>query len=130
MSHFAQLDENNTVVQVVVVSDKNTSNEHGIEVEEIGQKFLQSLHGPETKWKQTSYNGSIRKNYAGIGYSYNEKLDAFIPPKPFESWVLDEDLAYYVAPIPRPSEENKVYFWDEENQVWLEDNHYPLIIGE
>jgi hypothetical protein len=130
MSHFAQLDENNTVVQVVVVSDKDTFNEHGIEVEEIGQKFLQSLYGSETTWKQTSYNGSIRKNYAGIGYSYNEKLDAFIPPKPFDSWVLDKNLAYYVAPIPRPSEENKVYFWDEENQVWLEDNHYPLIIGE
>jgi len=119
MAHFAQLDENNTVTQVVVVCDVDTCNEEGFEVEEIGQQFLKNMYGEETTWLKTSYNGNIRKNYAGIGYKYEEKLDSFIPPKPFESWILDEDLYYYVAPVSKPQEEDKIYFWNEETQEWV-----------
>jgi|688.fasta_scaffold01939_17 hypothetical protein len=122
MAHFAQLDENNTVTQVVVVSDVDTCNEEGFEVEEIGQQFLKNMYGQDTRWVKTSYNGTIRKNYAGVGYTYNEKLDAFIPPKPYESWIFDENLFYYVAPVPRPEKEGKVYFWDEETQKWNEQD--------
>lgn len=117
MAHFAQLDENNVVSQVVVVSDVDTCNEEGFEVEEIGQQFLKNMYGQETTWLKTSYHGNIRKNYAGIGYTYDKKLDAFIPPKPFKSWILDETICQYVAPVPMP-DQNKIYFWDEENQKW------------
>jgi len=122
MAHFAKLNDNNIVTQVVVVSTVDTCNEEGFEVEEIGQKFLQNLYGQEDKWVKTSYNGNIRKNYAGIGYEYNKKLDAFIAPKPFDSWVLDEKLCCYVAPIPFPEGEQKLYSWDEENKKWKESD--------
>lgn len=127
MAHFAKLNDNNIVTQVVVVSMVDTCNEEGFEVEEIGQKFLQNLYGQEDKWVKTSYNGNIRKNYAGIGYEYNEKLDAFIAPKPFDSWVLDEKLCCYVAPIKRPEKEGKIYFWNEQLQVWNEEEFYAPI---
>ena len=117
MAHFAQLNQDNIVTQVVVVSDVDTCNEEGYEVEEIGQQFLKNMYGDYTRWVKTSYNNKIRKNYAGIGYTYNEELDAFIPPKPFESWVLDENICQYVAPVPMP-DPNKFYMWDEENQKW------------
>ena len=119
MAHFAQLDENNIVSQVIVVSDVDTCNEEGFEVEEIGQQFLKNMYGQETTWLKTSYRGNIRKNYAGIGYTYDKKLDAFIPPKPFKSWILDETICQYVAPVPMP-DQNKIYFWDEENQKWFD----------
>ena len=122
MAHFAQLDENNTVTQVVVVCDVDTCNEEGFEVEEIGQQFLKNMYGQETTWLKTSYNGTIRKNYAGIGYKYEEKLDAFILPKPFESWILDENSCQYFAPIPFPEGEQKPYSWDEENKKWKESD--------
>jgi hypothetical protein len=119
MAHFAELDGNNVVIQVVVVSDVDTCNEEGFEVEEIGQQFLKNMYNQETTWLKTSYNGTIRKNYAGVGYTYNEKLDAFIPPKPYESWIFDEDLVYYVPPIPMPQEDGKIYSWNEETQEWV-----------
>lgn len=120
MAHFAQLNENNRVLQVVVVSDVDTCNENGYEVEEIGQQFLKNIYGENTRWVKTSYNKSIRKNYAGINYTYDEELDAFIPPSPFKSWILDKNLYQYVAPIPFPNEEGKTYFWNEEDQKWEE----------
>ena len=70
-----------------------------------------------TQWKQTSYNGSFRKNYAGIGYFYDEQRNAFIPPKPFESWILNEDSCQWQSPIPMPTDEN-MYRWNETNQEW------------
>ena len=123
MAHFAQLDGNNVVMQVVVVSDADTCNEEGYEVEEIGQQFLKNMYGQDTKWVKTSYNGNIRKMYAGFGYSYNEELDAFIQPKPFRSWILDKEQACYVAPVPRPEKEGKVYIWDEEDEQWTEQDY-------
>ena len=125
MAHFAQLDENNIVTQVIVVGNDDCTDANGNEVESIGVAFCQKLLGAETNWKQTSYNNSIRVRYAGIGYSYNAELDAFIAPKPFASWVLNEETADWVSPVgPAPSlTEAEVtalsyYTWDEENGEW------------
>ena len=119
MAHFAQLDENNVVTQVIVVGNSDTADANGVESENIGVAFCQSLLGAETNWKQTSYNGNMRVRYAGIGYSYNESLNAFVPPQPYASWTLDNGTADWVAPITQPtltSEEEaarKYYSWDE-----------------
>lgn len=91
MAHFAQLDENNTVTQVIVVANEELMLD-GVENETKGIIFCKSLFGDNTRWVQTSYNSNFRKNYAGIGYTYDEPRDAFIPPKPEEgNWLLDED---------------------------------------
>lgn len=117
MAHFAQLNENNIVTQVIVVGDENTSTKDGVENENIGIEFCKSLFGQDTNWKQTSYNGNIRKNYAGIGFIYNEILDAFIPPKPYASWLLDEDRCIWYPPVPYPTDEDR-YFWNESTRTW------------
>lgn len=117
MAHFAQIDKNNIVIEVVVVSDVDTCNHEGYEVEEIGQQFLKNMYGQETKWIKTSYNGNIRKNYAGIGFSYDSTRDAFIPPKPFDSWLLDENTCIWIPPQPQPGDGN-IYTWDESTLSW------------
>ena len=114
MAHFAQL-ENNLVKQVIVVSNEDTADENGVENEEIGIAFCSNLLGGT--WKQTSYNGKIRKNYAGIGYTYDEGRDAFIAPKPYNSWLLDEDTCQWKAPVDYPTD-NKRYSWNEETLAW------------
>jgi hypothetical protein len=119
MAHFAKLDENNVVTQVIVVSNKDCSDASGVEKEYIGAAFCEKLFGGT--WKQTSYNGKIRKNYAGIGYSYNADIDAFVPPKPFASWVLNNETANWEAPVPMPADE-KMYSWDEATQSWIENS--------
>ena len=116
MAHFVRL-ENNVVVQGIVVSDKDTADEHGVEKEDIGIAFCSNLLGGT--WKQTSYNARIRKNYAGIGYTYDETLDAFIAPKPFASWLLDTDKAQWKAPVDYPTEEGR-FTWDEDALAWVE----------
>jgi hypothetical protein len=117
MAHFAKLDENNNVLAVhVVVNDVITID--GNESEQAGIDFLTGLHG-HTLWKQTSYNGNIRKNYAGIGYTYDAGRDAFIPPKPYASWTLDEITCQWEAPVAYPAD-GKHYAWDETNQEWIE----------
>ena len=119
MAHFAQLDENNVVTQVIVVGNSDTADVNGVESENIGVAFCQSLLGAETNWKQTSYNGNMRVRYAGIGYSYNASLDAFVPPQPFASWTLDSGVADWVAPLTEPTltDEQRAagsyYTWDE-----------------
>jgi hypothetical protein len=125
MAHYAELDENNVVTQVIVVSNDDCSDVNGNEVEEIGVAFCKKLLGADTNWKQTSYNNNMRVRYAGIGYSYNEELDAFIPPKPFESWVLNNETADWESPVgPAPTlteaevEARSFYRWDEENGEW------------
>ena len=117
MAHFAQLDENNVVTQVIVVHNNDCLDADGNESEAVGAAFCQSLLGGT--WKQTSYNGNIRKNYAGIGYTYNPSIDAFVPPQPFASWVLNNDTAKWEAPVPMPTD-NKRYSWDEKQQNWVE----------
>ena len=107
MAHFAQI-ENNIVTQVLVVPD---SQEHR------GHDYLSSDLGLGGIWIQTSYNNCIRKNYAGIGYTYDPVRDAFIPPKPFESWLLNEETCQWEAPIAYPTD-GLIYQWNEEIKDW------------
>jgi hypothetical protein len=122
MAHYAQLDENNVVTQVIVVDNKDCSDANGVEKEYIGAAFCEKLFGGN--WKQTSYNGNIRKNYAGIGFTYNADIDAFVPPQPYASWVLDNETAQWNAPVAMPEdagtgEPPKRYSWDEATTSWV-----------
>lgn len=119
MAHFAQLDENSIVLQVIVVSNDVINNLPFPESEPLGVEFCQSLFGANTVWKQTSYNANFRKNYAGIGYTYRADLDAFVPPQPYPSWILDEETARWNAPVPYPND-GKMYRWDESTLSWIE----------
>ena len=120
MAHFAKLDENNVVTQVIVVDNKDITDPHtGQEDEILGIAFCKKLLGGN--WKQTSYNNNSRVRYAGIGYSYNAALDAFVPPQPYASWTLDNDTADWVSPLgAAPTltdaevEANSFYRWDED----------------
>jgi hypothetical protein len=116
MAHFAQL-ENNIVTKVIVVSNQDILDENGQENEQKGIDFCSNLLGGT--WIQTSYNGRIRKNYAGVDYTYDETLDAFIAPKPFNSWILEETTAQWKAPIEMPTD-GKLYSWNEETLTWTE----------
>lgn len=116
MAHFAQLDTDNKVIQVIVVSNADCTLD-GEENETVGVMFCKSLFGQHTKWKQTSYNGNIRKNYAGVGFTYDAQRDAFIPPKPYPSWVLDEETCRWGAPVSYPTD-GAQYMWDEERTMW------------
>jgi hypothetical protein len=119
------LDENNIVTQVIVVANEDIQDANGVEVEEIGVAFCKKLLGAETNWKQTSYNNNFRVRYAGIGYSYNEELDAFIAPKLFPSWILNTETADWESPVgPAPTlteaeiEARSFYAWNEETGAW------------
>ena len=102
MSHFAKLDNNNIVTQVIVAE----------------QDFINSgAVGDSFRWVQTSYNNNFRKNYAGVGYTYDRVRDAFIPPKPYPSWVLNEDTCLWDAPTPMP-DDGQMYTWNEDTQAW------------
>ena len=116
MAHFAEIDSSGVVQRVIVVANKDTADANGNEIEAIGVAFCQRLLGGN--WKQTSYNGNIRKNYAGIGYTYDAARDAFIPPQPYPSWVLDADCNWQ-APMPMP-DDGAMYSWDEDTLSWVE----------
>jgi hypothetical protein len=118
MAHFAQLNESNVVTQVIVVHNNELMHE-GVEQEAKGVAFCQSLFGAQTNWKQTSYNGNMRKNYAGVGYTYDAGRDAFIAPQPYVSWVLDEATCQWNAPVAYP-QDGKIYHWDEPTVSWTE----------
>ena len=120
MAHFAKLDENNVVLEVNVVHNNELLDENGNESEVKGIEFLKQWSGGYVLWKQTSYNGNIRKNYAGIGYTYNADIDAFVPPQPYASWTLDAN-AQWQAPTAMPTD-GKMYSWNEESQTWVEVN--------
>jgi len=121
MAHFAKLDENNLVLEVIVVADSDAP------TEAKGQTFLQNLYKNTITYKQTSYNTiagehklggtAFRKNYAGVGYTYDASKDAFIPPKPFNSWTLNEDTCKWDAPVAKPDDGN-LYNWNEETKTW------------
>jgi len=123
MAHFAEIDDNNIVTRVLVVNDADAAD---------GQNFLSNTLGLGGTWIQTSYNTiagvhsnggtPLRKNYAGIGYTYDSVRDAFIPPKPFASWTLDEDTCTWNAPTPMPVEEGKFFTWNEETTSWDENS--------
>jgi hypothetical protein len=125
MAHFAKLGVGNIVEQVIVVSNDIAT------TEQAGVDFINKLYNTRDVWKQTSFNRNFRKNYAGIGFKYDQDRDAFIEPKPFNSWILNEGTCLWEAPIPCPITytQNKVdkftnnpekdyYKWNEENQSW------------
>lgn len=118
MAHFAQLDENNIVIQVIVVHN-NELLDNGVESEDKGIKFCQSLFGIDTVWKQTSYNGSFRKTLAGVGFTYSPLRDAFLPPKPYTTWVLNNETYGWEPPIPYPNDGRR-YVWDEYTNNWVD----------
>jgi hypothetical protein len=117
MAHFAKLDESGVVLEVHCVNN-NELLFNGIEVEAMGIAFLVNWSGGYPFWKQTSYNGNFRKNYAGIGYIYDVQRDAFIPPKPYQSWTLDESTCLWQAPTQQPND-GKMYSWDEATLSWV-----------
>lgn len=117
MAHFAQLDENNVVTRVVVINN-NELLDNGVESEEKGIAFCKSIFGQDTNWKQTSYNRSFRKNYAAIGYTYRPDIDAFVAPRQFDSWTLDEN-AQWTAPVPMPND-GLAYTWNEQDGSWVQ----------
>ena len=126
MASFAKIGLNNKVIEVLSVNNEVLKDANGVEQEVIGIDFLTKLTGYPV-WKQTSYNthGGVhnnggtpfRKNHAGIGFTYDEDRDAFIPPKPFNSWILNEDTCLWEAPVAYPTDGQK-YIWNETNQTW------------
>jgi len=118
MAHFAKLDSNNIVTDVIVISNDDLLDENGVEQESLGIKVCRNIFGSRTKWVQTSYTGSFRKQYAGVGAKYDKDNDVFIAPKPFESWILDENFDWQ-APIEYPND-GKNYYWNEDNNSWVE----------
>jgi hypothetical protein len=121
MAHFAKLDKDNNVIEVHGVNNIDMLAADGSESEVMGVAFLIRWSGGYSNWKQTSYNGKIRKNYAGVGYKYDSQRDAFIAPQPFPSWVLNEDTCLWDAPVPMPTD-GQPYKWDEATTSWVVNN--------
>lgn len=124
MAHFAQL--SGSIVQQVIIVNNDVITSGSQEVEQLGIDFCKSIFGSDTEWKQTSYNEKFRGNFAGAGFSYDSTLDAFIPPKPYESWILNTDKYEWESPVPFPSgsqnsipnSEGEMYYWNEDEQNW------------
>ena len=128
MATFAKIGLNSKVISVHSVHNNELKDANGVEDENLGIEFLTNLHGWSI-WKQTSYNGSIRKNFAGVGHTYDEDRDAFIAPKPFASWILNEETCQWDAPVAMPEltqeqiDNKNSYNWNEETTSWdLVDN--------
>ena len=118
MAYFAQLDDNNVVIGIARIANDELLDQNGNEVEQKGIDFCKFLFGKNTKWVQTSYNASFRKNYAWTGGTYSPELDAFIRPKPYLSWVLNETTCRWEAPTPYPTD-GLFYDWDETTKSWV-----------
>lgn len=116
MAHFAKLNENNIVIEVIVIDNNVLLNSDNIESEQNGIDYLNEIFG-QNNWIQTSYNNNFRKNYAGKGYTYDIDRDAFIPIKPFDSWVLNENSCLWEAPLQYPKDGER-YKWNEESKTW------------
>lgn len=115
MAHFAKLDEDDNVIAVHVVHNNELLDKNGVEREDLGVAFLIGLH-KHPRWKQTSYNGTFRKRYAGIGFTYNRDLDAFVPPQPYPSWILNEETCEWQPPTPQVESNTR---WDEALLSWV-----------
>lgn len=115
MAHFAELDSNNVVLRVIVVGNDDCKDAAGNESEAVGAAFCTRLLGG--RWIQTSYNHNIRKQYAGIGFTYDADADVFVAPQPFPSWSLDENHDWQ-PPVPRPAGKD-AYFWSEDDLAWV-----------
>jgi hypothetical protein len=117
MAYFAKLGVGNAVEQIISINNSVITDSNGIEQEKLGVDFINKLYNTRDVWKQTSYNNNFRKNFAGIGYSYDQERNAFIPPKPFNSWILNEDTCLWNAPIAKPEDDN-MYRWNESTLTW------------
>jgi len=106
MAYFAKLGTGNIIEQVISINNSVITDSNGVEQEQLGVDFINKLYNTRDVWKQTSYNKTFRKNFAGIGYQYDQARDAFIEPKPFNSWILNEDTCIWKAPVDRPDNEN------------------------
>lgn len=115
MPYYAQIDDSGLVIRVVSIAESNALDENGQEDEAIGAEFVRRVVG-DGLWIRTSYNGRIRKQYAGPGFTYNSEHDVFIAPSPFPSWVLDDQFDWQ-APVPYPTD-GRHYYWDEESLSW------------
>ena len=121
MAHFAKLDSNNVVEQVIVVNNAVLVDSEGNESEQLGIDFCKSLYGQDTTWIQTSYNGNMRARYAGVGMTYDSANDVFIPAQPYPSWTLNETTWDWDSPVPYPTVEEgstDIYTWNEDTQSW------------
>ena len=121
MAYFAKLGTGNIVEQVISINNSVITDSNGVEQEQLGNDFINKLYNTRNTWKQTSYNRNFRKNFASIGYSYDQEKDAFIAPKPFNSWILNEDTCKWEAPIAMPTttlEDNQYYSWNESIVNW------------
>ena len=116
MAHFAKINSDNIVEQVIVVNNNVVQDILQRDVEQLGIDFCKKLFGDETNWVQTSYNNNIRKQFAKIGDTYDKEKQKFISPQPFPSWVLDENDDWQ-APTPKP-EDDKSYVWNEKDKTW------------
>lgn len=121
MAHFAKLNEHGTVTEIHCVHNNEMLDENGNESEQKGIDFLVNWSGGHPYWKQTSYNGSFRKRFAGVLYRYEPAYDAFIPPRPFVKWIFNEEILDWEPPIPYPSDD-KIYRWDDNSTSWIEVN--------
>jgi len=119
MAHFAKI-ENGIVITVEVLNNEVILDENNVEQESLGLTFLQNHYKDTAVWVQTSYNNSFRKNYAGMGYTYDETRDAFYAPQPFPSWTLNETTCHWEAPTPYPDDDGR-YTWDEDTLSWIEE---------
>ena len=123
MAHFAEINTNNIVTNVIVVNNEDVLDENNVEQELIGIAFIHNLYNDNTAvWVQTSYNNSFRKNYAGIGHTYDETRDAFYAPQPYSSWTLNETTCYWEAPTPYPDDGNE-YDWNESTTAWVASSY-------
>jgi len=125
MAHFAKISNDNEVLAVLYVNDSNVQNSEGVETESVGQAYLEQHNNwPADKWIQTSYNGNIRKNYAGIGFTWDAENQIFWPPQPYPSWTKDVTTGGWVSPVGAPptlndqEEVTYTYIWDENTQNW------------
>jgi hypothetical protein len=124
MAYFAKLGTGNIVEQVISINNAVITDANGVEQEQLGNDFINKLYNTRDVWKQTSYNNNIRKNFAGIGYQYDQTRDAFIPKKPYNSWILNEDTCRWNAPVAMPEltqeqiDNNNYYAWNESIINW------------
>ena len=119
MATFAKIGTGNIVENVISINNSVITDSNGVEQEQAGIDFINKLYNTRDVWKQTSYNGNIRKNYAGMGYTYDQQRDAFIPPKPYASWTLNESTCDWEPPVAKPdSESGERYKWNESTKSW------------
>jgi len=117
MAYFAKLGTGNIIEQVISINNSVITDANGVEQEKLGLDFINKLYNTRDVWKQTSYNNNIRKNFAGVGYQYDQTRNAFIAPKPFNSWILNEDTCLWNAPVSMPQDNNN-YKWNESTLTW------------